>query len=401
MGGSVSRVASSMRSRLQSALAHLTTANGIQLVIVFVVWFAGNIIINLYNKFILSKTGFAFPLTLTCSNKLIGWLGSITMLSCNNGLPDPRVLYSQFRRPMVHAHGIVTALNIGLNNWSLVLVSLTINQLIKSLAPLPTAALSTALEGKSYSWHVYGSMCVLVFGTLLASAAPGAEATWLGVFLCFGSVMSGAAWTVIGALLLQSGAAKLDAVSLVFVSSPTSILSLLLFASALEFQRLFVWMSSDGVGGGDAPEAAVAAAAASSVHVPQFGLLGAFYMIVGGLLGFSYDLIHNHFLRLTSSVTISVVGNAKLAVLIGISMATLERTPSMWTLIGVVVALSGCVWYTIYRVEDQRAQEAAKEVAAAAATAGASATGGAPGATESTGLLGAAPAGSSVNGASK
>ena len=50
---------------------------------------------------------------------------------------------------------------------------------------------------------------------------------------------------------------------------------------------------------------------------------------MGGLLGFSYDLIHNQFLKLTSAVTMSVVGNAKLVVLIAISMATLERTPTV------------------------------------------------------------------------
>ena len=108
-------------------------------------------ILLLLLQYVLSRTGFSFPLTLTCSNKFIGWLGSISLLSLHGGLPDPQLLFEQFRRPLVHAHGFVTALNIGLNNWSLLLLSITINQLIKSVAPLPTAALSVMFEGKTYS----------------------------------------------------------------------------------------------------------------------------------------------------------------------------------------------------------------------------------------------------------
>lgn len=121
----------------------------------------------------LSKTGFHFPLTLTCSNKLVGWLGAVVVLRLSSGgssgLPSLESLRGQFLRPMVHAHGVITALNIGLNNWSLLMLSITINQLIKSVVPLPTAALSVLLEKKTYSWHVYASMLMLVAGTALGS----------------------------------------------------------------------------------------------------------------------------------------------------------------------------------------------------------------------------------------
>ena len=106
-----------------------------------------------YNKWILSRTGFHFPLTLTATNKLIGWVGALAVLRFSAGsatyFPSLESLASQFKRPLVHAHGLITALNIGLNNWSLLWLSITINQLIKSVVPLPTAALSVCLERKT------------------------------------------------------------------------------------------------------------------------------------------------------------------------------------------------------------------------------------------------------------
>ena len=336
----------------------------------FTVWFIANVVINVYNKFILSRTGFHFPLTLTANNKLIGWIGAILVLrfSAQGQLPSLDSLLTQFKRPMVHAHGVITALNIGLNNWSLVMLSITINQLIKSVVPLPTAALSILLERKSYSWHVYASMLVLVLGTALASTAPNAEANLPGVLLCLGSVLCAAAWTVVSALLMQRGAEKLDSVSLIFVSSPTSILCLVVLSAILESRGLAGYFRGDGVrvdgdehvdahhDGGPGrwlEHSAAHAAESSSPH--NIGLL---YLLGGGLLGFSYDLIHNQFLKMTSAVTMAIMGNTKLVVLIAISMLTLEKPPNIMAILGVLVALGGVFWYTIHRHHEAQAKEA-------------------------------------------
>ena len=65
------------------------------------------------------------------------------------------------------------------------------------------------------------------------------------------------------------------------------------------------------------------------------------------------------FLRMTSAVTMSVMGNTKLVVLIGLSMLTLERAPSLVAVAGVGVALMGVFWYTAHRHLEHRHKEAA------------------------------------------
>lgn len=62
---------------------------------------------------------------------------------------------------------------------------------------------------------------------------------------------------------------------------------------------------------------------------------------------------------MTSAVTMSVMGNTKLVVLIGISMLTLERAPGLGAVAGVALALSGVFWYTAHRHFEARHKDAA------------------------------------------
>jgi len=301
---------------------------------------------------VLSKGGFAFPVLLTCTNKLIGWLGSILVMvigaksrRCGGtqGLPPWSTAKVQFARSMVIWHGILTAANLGFNNWSLVTISLALNQLIKSTAPLPTALLSMVMEKKSFSWQVWGSMMVVVVGTGLAAAGEidFSDHTWEGALLCVLSVFGSAGWTVLSAMLLQMGADKMDAVSLVFYSSPYSILCLFtIFLAKGELGDLRYWI--------DNPEARQ-----SEAYVGLLIVLG------GGLLGFGYDLIHNQFVKLTSSMTMAVMGNTKLVILIVLSLVWLECCkPIDWLfavkMAGVVIGVAGCIWYSCSRLKEQK-----------------------------------------------
>jgi drug/metabolite transporter (DMT)-like permease len=148
----------------------------VELVATFTGWLALNLGLNYYNKWVLSETDFRFPFFLTLVNKSVGLCVAITALFFKEGLPKPQDLAAQFSRPIVHAYGVMTALNIGMNNWSLLLITLTLNQIIKATIPLPTALLSKLVEGKTFSWHLYGSMAVLVGGVVMSSVgAFGAE----------------------------------------------------------------------------------------------------------------------------------------------------------------------------------------------------------------------------------
>merc|ERR1712166_642184 len=87
----------------------------------------------------------------------------------------------------------------------------------------------------------------------------------------------------------------------------------------------------------------------------------AIYILTGGILGFSYDLIHQQFIKVTSSMTMGIAGNAKMVLLIAISIIFLEGEPTATSIVGIFIGLAGCFWYSAYKQwEAQQAKKAKK-----------------------------------------
>ena len=155
--------------------------------------------------------------------------------------------------------------------------------------------------------------------------------------MCVASVLSSAAWTVLSAILMQAGEKPLDAVSLLFVSGPTCIFTLLCFFAAIDLQRLI----DSGGGAGSEPKIAA-------------GLI-VLLIAVAALLASLYDIVHNQFVKLTSSMNMAIMGNTKLALLIVLSTLTLETDAPITPLrvVGIGVAFVGVVWYTGFKLDEQ------------------------------------------------
>merc|ERR1711918_212815 len=90
-------------------------------------------------------------------------------------------------------------------------------------------------------------------------------------------------------------------------------------------------------------------------------------IFVGGLLGFSYDLIQNQYVKMTSALTMAVAGNVKLVVLVVISYLTFEKPPTPMKVLGICVGLSGCFGYSYHRHTEGLKQRAAQQQAKLAA----------------------------------
>jgi len=323
----------------------------LQLVLTFTAWLTLNIGLNLYNSYVLRNTNFRFPFLLTIGNKTVGLIVAICAMCASKGLPNPRDVLEEFKRPLVHVQGVFSALNIGLNNASLVLITLALNQVLKTTIPLPTALFSVLLEKASFKWQLYGSMLVLVLGCGLAASGEltangsAVEDTVIGIVLCMCSVLATAMWNVTSAMLLQQGAKPLDAVSLLFVSGPTTILTLLVFFAAMPSGR-----------GQSSELLRLANPVSDPLHpTPPVGML-FLYLAGAAAMASLYDIAHNHFVKLTSSMNMAIIGNAKLALLILLPMVIpgmdLNSAPAPIRFVGVGVAFAGTVWYTAFKLLD-------------------------------------------------
>merc|ERR1712086_680281 len=57
---------------------------------------------------------------------------------------------------------------IVLNNWSLVLIDLTLNKVIKSTVPVFVVFFSIVVEKKKYSWQIIVTLMFIILGTILS-----------------------------------------------------------------------------------------------------------------------------------------------------------------------------------------------------------------------------------------
>ena len=132
-----------------------------------------------------------------------------------------------------------TTLNVGLNNISLTMVSLFVNQVIKACAPALAAFFSFVVSGKTFSHAVLACVGALVLGSILANAhsmaAGGSETALLGVLLCSLSLVANALKPVVMSKVMTESSERPKL-------APTVVL---FYDSAISFGfMLFYWLLS-------------------------------------------------------------------------------------------------------------------------------------------------------------
>lgn len=142
------------------------------------------------------------------SHMLTSALAALLLLNVGpppaTGLPS----WSQFwlYRFSLGPIAVCTSLNIGLNNASLTMVSLFVNQVIKACAPLPSMIFSYLFANKRYSYAIIASVLSICAGSVLAdfnNLLHGVDSKLLGVVLCLISLLANALKPVIAMLIMD------------------------------------------------------------------------------------------------------------------------------------------------------------------------------------------------------
>ena len=133
-------------------------------------WVTLNVFINFWNKWALSPEGasFSFPIFYSSSHMAMGLLSSSLIMAA---VPSTRNLSST----QLREHGgkllllsTLTVLNITTSNASLMYIGLSVNQIIKSVGPLPALVLTYFVQKRRYSAAICVSVFVMVGGAILA-----------------------------------------------------------------------------------------------------------------------------------------------------------------------------------------------------------------------------------------
>ena len=132
-------------------------------------WMFLNFALNFFNKWAFTSVedggaGFGFPIFYTMWNTFASFFGAnllMILVPANRTISWKQFIDNKFA---LLVFGVVFSSNIVTNNASLVYISLSVNQVIKCLVPIPAIIFSYFIERKTYSYPILGASLVLTLG---------------------------------------------------------------------------------------------------------------------------------------------------------------------------------------------------------------------------------------------
>ncbi|EFN59787.1 hypothetical protein CHLNCDRAFT_133480 [Chlorella variabilis] len=286
--------------------------------VLVVLYLSLNSSLNLLNKWSLGVYGFRFPFLLTSCHMAFSFC-VLAPMALREPWEHHRATLRKQWKGVVYI-GAFMALNIALNNISLLDISLTLNQIIRSAIPVVTCVLAIVVESRYPTGQELWALITLTSGVMLA--------VWQGtvsgkpyaiVFCLVGTVCNGAMMTFSGKLLSE----KLDVVRLTFYTAPVSLVCLAPFYWMYERDKFLVYLPTHYEGTG-------------------------FIILVSSVNAVCYNMVHSLMIKKTSAVTTTVLGEVKIVGLLVLSAMLLgegkEFTVKMT--IGCVLAMTGFALYS-------------------------------------------------------
>jgi drug/metabolite transporter (DMT)-like permease len=321
--------------------------------IAFTVFALGNIGLNEFNQYALSKNppwprswpAFCFPVFYSMWHMFFSALAAY-LLACV-AMPNGKDLPS-FAQLWRYKHGLIpiaccTAISTWLNNWSFTLVSLFLNQAIRAMGPLPTVVLEYIIIGRNPGAPIVACVGFICIGSILSCAyrfqeayiAPpdtsGFDDVWLGFAMVSISILLSSLRPVI-AMILMSGTEthpKLDPAVVLFYDCSLAFWFMLLYWTA-------------------GPEREPSLAYLAD---PATRWVGVHVITVGSSMAFMYNLATYYYVNLTSAVTATIGANAVKITLIIVAAMQDNDVQDVYTWAGVALVIISIAAYAYLTIE--------------------------------------------------
>ncbi|KAK3039615.1 hypothetical protein RJ639_027206 [Escallonia herrerae] len=283
-------------------------------------WYASNIGVLLLNKFLLSNYGFRFPIFLTmCHMSACAVLSYISIVVLKI-VPLQRIKSrSQFLR--IATLSTVFCGSVVGGNISLRYLPVSFNQAVGATTPFFTALFAYFMTLKREAWVTYGALVPVVAGVVIAS---GGEPSFhlYGFIMCISATAARAFKSVLQGILLSSEGEKLNSMNLLLYMSPIAMVVLLPAALIMEPDVLDVTLTL------------------ALKHRFMWLLL-----LVNSTMAYSANLTNFLVTKHTSALTLQVLGNAKGAVAVVISILLFQNPVTFVGIAGYSMTVMGVVAY--------------------------------------------------------
>ncbi|KAL0359564.1 UNVERIFIED_CONTAM: udp-uronic acid transporter 1 [Sesamum angustifolium] len=318
-----------------------------------ILWYSTNIGVLLLNKFLLSNYGFAFPIFLTmCHMSACAVLSYISIMFLKI-VPIQRIKSrSQFLR--IATLSMVFCGSVVGGNISLKYLPVSFNQAVGATTPFFTALFAYLMTRKREAWATYTCLVPVVAGVVIAS---GGEPSFhlYGFIMCIGATAARAFKSVLqGVLLSNEGVEKVS----VFLETKNERLHLLLTVNLYKqnmhssLQGKVELHEFDAVYGPIAILVLLPAAIVMEPNVFDFvvslGLEHKFMwvlLLVNSTMAYGANLCNFLVTKHTSALTLQVLGNAKGAVAVVISILIFRNPVTFIGIAGYTMTVMGVAAY--------------------------------------------------------
>ncbi|KAJ4838630.1 hypothetical protein Tsubulata_027256 [Turnera subulata] len=217
--------------------------------------------------------------------------------------------------------GIIFCLSVVTGNISLKYLPVSFNQAVGATTPFFTAVFAYLMTRKKEGWLTYVTLIPVVTGVVIAS---GGEPSFhlFGFLMCIGATAARAFKSVLQGLLLSSDGEKLHSMNLLMYMAPVAVAVLLPAA---------VLMEGDVVG--------------ITIALARDDLKFIFYLLFNSALAYFVNLLNFLVTKHTSALTLQVLGNAKGAVAVVISILIFKNPVSVTGMFGYSITVIGVILY--------------------------------------------------------
>lgn len=328
---------------MAASASELCTKNSVIAGFVIFMWMFLNFALNFFNKWAFTKitdggAGFTFPIFYTMWNTFASFLGAnllMVLVPANRTISWKQFVDNKFA---LLVFGVVFSSNIVTNNASLVHISLSVNQVIKCLVPIPAIIFSYFIEKKTYSYPILAAAGVLTFGACMSIPYDSPKVTLLGsVLALWSTAMSGLRPVLTALLLKNSKESGLTPVPLLWYDAAFSTI-FLFFAYLVSDETLTV-----------------------AGYFKDYGYGRGVSILVGGsFMAFAYNIVVFYLVKVTSSLTSVVLANLKTTLIIVIAVLLWDKSISWISVLGFVIFFSGLFAYSYLTFKSRQKSSATK-----------------------------------------
>ncbi|KAJ0266323.1 sugar phosphate/phosphate translocator [Hirschfeldia incana] len=284
-------------------------------------WYTSNIGVLLLNKYLLSNYGFKYPIFLTMchmtacsllSYVAIAWLKMVPMQTIRSRL--------QFLK--ISALSLVFCVSVVFGNISLRFLPVSFTQAIGATTPFFTAVFAYVMTLKREAWLTYFTLLPVVTGVVIAS---GSEPSFhlFGFLMCIAATASRALKSVLQGILLSSEGEKLNSMNLLLYMAPVAVVFLL--PATLIMEKNVVGIT---------------------IALARDDFRIVWYLLFNSALAYFVNLTNFLVTKHTSALTLQVLGNAKGAVAVVVSILIFKNPVSVTGMLGYSLTVFGVILYS-------------------------------------------------------